>query len=437
MSDMVQSLRERRANVWEQMKVIADKASDENRALSAEEQGSWDAMTDELDKLDQRIKSALDTQQRAKDADDQFNRLHNQGKGKGNGRGGQGGGGTGPGAGQRGGGQGGDGDDAGDELRSWMRGETRNRFFEVKPDPDKPIDWRAVQARALTIGSATAGGDLVPTSFYDRLVQHLIQNSAIMQSGATILNTAGGETIQIPKTTAHSSASLVAEGDTIDESDPVFGQVPLAAFKYGTLIQISRELLDDSGVDLEGYLAMQAGRALGNAFGAHAVTGDGSAKPNGVIHGASLGKTGSTGVSGAFSSDDLIDLFFSVIAPYRKSPAATWMMADSSIANARKLKDTTGQYIWQPGLQAGVPDTIMGKPVLTEPNMAAITTSAKSVLFGDMSQYFVRMAGGIRFERSDDFAFDSDLVTFRALMRADGALVDLTGAVKYYVGGAS
>jgi HK97 family phage major capsid protein len=113
------------------------------------------------------------------------------------------------------------------------------------------------------------------------------------------------------------------------------------------------------------------------------------------------------------------------------------MMADSSIANARKLKDTTGQYIWQPGLQAGVPDTILGKPVLTEPNVAAVGLSNKSVIFGDMSQYFVRLAGGIRFERSDDYAFNTDLVTFRALMRADGALVDLTGAVKTFAGGAS
>lgn len=427
MSEMVKTLRERRANVWEQAKAIADTASDANRDFSAEEQGQWDVLSEEINKLDVRIKSALDTEQRAKDTDDAFNRLHG-GQGKGNGAGNP--------TAQRGAGQGGAVDGAdGDELRSWMRGETGSRYFEVKPAGR--IDWRSVQARALTIGTTTAGGDTVPTSFYDRLVQHLIQNSAIMQSGATVLNTSGGEVIQIPKTTAHSTAAIVTEGGTIAESDPVFGQVPLGAYKYGTLIQISRELLEDTGVDLEGYLAMQAGRALGNAFGAHAITGDGSAKPNGVIHGASLGVTGATGVSGAFSGDNLIDLFFSVIAPYRKSQAATWMMADSSIANARKLKDTTGQYIWAPGLVAGAPDTILGKPVLTEPNMASVATSAKSVLFGDMSQYFVRLAGGIRFERSDEFAFDSDLVTFRALMRADGALVDLTGAVKYYAGGAS
>lgn len=423
MSEMVKKLRERRNNVWEQAKAIADAATEANRNFSAEEQGQWDVLNEEINQLDARIKSALDTEQRAKDTDDAFNRLHG-GQGKGNGGA--------PGAGQRGGGQG---EGEGDELRAWMRGETGTRYYEVKPSGR--VDWRALQTRALTIGSATAGGDLVPTSFYDRLVEHLITNSAIMQSGATVLNTAGGEVIQIPKTTAHSTAAIVTEGGTIGESDPVFGQVPLGAYKYGTLIQISRELLEDTGVDLEGYLAMQAGRALGNAFGTHAITGDGSAKPNGVIHGATLGVTGSTGVSGAFSGDNLIDLFFSVIAPYRKSQAATWMMADSSIANARKLKDTTGQYIWAPGLVAGAPDTILGKPVLTEPNMATIGTSAKSVLFGDMSQYFVRLAGGIRFERSDEFAFDSDLVTFRALMRADGALVDLTGAVKYYAGASS
>lgn len=426
MSEMVKTLRERRANVWEQAKAIADAASEANRNFSAEEQGKWDVLNEEINQLDQRIKSALDTEARAKEADDAFNRLHSsQGKNKGA----QGGAANRHVTAER------DAGDGGDELRAWMRGETRSRFFEVLPEG--PVDWRKVQSRALTVGTTTAGGDTVPTNFYDRLVEHLIQNSAIMQSGATILNTAGGETIQIPKTTAHSTAALVTEGGTIGTSEPTFGQVELGAYKYGALIQISRELLDDTGVDLEGYLAMQAGRALGNAFGAHAITGDGSGKPDGVVHGASLGKTGGTGVSGAFSSDDLIDLFFSVIAPYRKSSAATWMMADSSIATARKLKDTTGQYIWQPGLQAGVPDTILGKPVLTEPNMASVATSAKSVLFGDMSQYFVRLAGGIRFERSDDFAFDTDLVTFRALMRADGALVDLTGAVKYFAGGAS
>jgi HK97 family phage major capsid protein len=142
-------------------------------------------------------------------------------------------------------------------------------------------------------------------------------------------------------------------------------------------------------------------------------------------------------VTGAFTADNLIDLFYSVIAPYRASSSAYWVTKDSSLASIRKLKDTTNQYIWQPSLQAGAPDLLLGKALVTDPNVAAPAVNAKSVIFGDMSQYFVRMAGGVRFERSDDFAFNTDLVTFRCLLRADAALVDLTGAVKVFVGAAT
>ncbi|MCZ7413045.1 phage major capsid protein, partial [Streptomyces sp. WMMC897] len=197
--------------------------------------------------------------------------------------------------------------------------------------------------------------------------------------------------------------------------------------------------------DLEGYLSMQAGRALGNAFGAHAISGDGSGKPRGILTDATAGATGPTGVTGGFGSqstagqgaDLLIELFHSVIAPYRASSSCRWIMNDGTAGTIRKIKTTEGQYIWQPSVIAGTPDTILGKPVLTDPNVPDVALSAESVIFGDMSQYFVRLAGGVRFERSDEFAFNSDLVTFRALMRADSALVDLTGAVKTFTGGAS
>jgi HK97 family phage major capsid protein len=116
-------------------------------------------------------------------------------------------------------------------------------------------------------------------------------------------------------------------------------------------------------------------------------------------------------------------------------------MRDSTAAVIRKIKDSSGgagvgNYLWVPGL-AGAPDTILGKPVVIEPNIAAVATSAKSVVFGDMSAYFVRIAGGVRFERSDEFAFQNDLVTFRAILRGDGILADQSGAVKVYVGAGS
>lgn len=407
MSEIVKRLRDRRTNVWEQAKELADRAADENRAFSAEEQGTWDGLNAELDALDTRIKSALDVEERAKQADEAFERVAGKAAE--------------PGVQQR--------QQGGEELRKFLTGEGP-RAYEVKPAG--PVNFRD-----LSKLTDAAGNNTVPTSFYDRLIAHLIETSAIMQSGATILNTTSGEIIQIPKTTAHSSAALVAETGSISESDPTFGQVELGAYKYGTMVQVSRELLTDTGVDLEGYLAMQTGRALGNAFGTHAVTGTGSSQPRGVVTDATLGVTGGTGVSGAFTADNLIDLFYSVIAPYRMSNACRWIMKDATAGEVRKLKDENGQYLWQPSLVAGAPDTILGKPVLTDPNVAAVATSAKSVLFGDFSQYFIRLAGGVRFERSDDYAFGSDLVSFRALLRADSALVDLTGAVKYFAGGAS
>lgn len=404
MSEVVKRLRERRANVWEQAKGLADRAAEENRQFTGEEEGQWTGLNAELDALDVRIKNVIDGEQRAKDTEDAFAKL--EGKPQ-----------------ERKAGQS-EGQDT--ELRKFLRGEGP-RAYEVQPTAN--LDFRS-----LTKGTATAGGNTVPTSFYDRLIAHLVETAAIMQAGVTVLNTASGETVQVPKTTAHSSAAIVTEGAAISASDPTFGQVPLGAYKYGTLIQVSRELLNDTGVDLEGYLAMQAGRALGNAFGAHAITGTGTGQPRGVVTDATLGVTGSTGVVGAFTADNLIDLHYSVIAPYRQSNACYWLMRDATVGAARKLKDTTGQYLWQPSLQAGAPDMFLGKPVLTDPNVAATALSAKSVLFGDFSQYFVRLAGGVRFERSDDFAFNTDLVTFRALLRADASLVDLTGAVKFFAG---
>lgn len=420
MSDeIVKRLRDRRHQVWDQAKKIASEASDENRAFTAEEQGQWDALNTELDQLDARMKSSLETASRAKATNDEFDRLYKTKES------------------QRGGGPSLSEGEA--ELRAFCRGDAgAPRVFEVRPPAGSRIELR----NTLTKGSLTAGGDTVPTAFYDRLIAHLIQVSGLLQAGVTVLNTGSGEQIQVPKTTAHSTALLTAEAGAITASDPVFGQAALGAFKYGILVQVARELVDDTGVDLEGYLAMQAGRALGNALGADLITGTGSGQPTGLMASTTVGVTGPTGVSGGFGAqgtagqggDALINLFYSVIAPYRSSASCAWLMRDATMAKVRTIQDTTGQYLFQPSLVAGTPDTLIGKPLYSDPFMPAQATGAKSVAFGDLSQYFVRLAGGVRFERSDEFAFGNDLITFRALLRGDGVLVDQTGAVKHFAG---
>ena len=407
MSEVVKRLRERRANVWEQAKAIADTAAEANRAFSGEEESSWTTLNAELDALDSRIKNVLDGEQRAKDTEDAYSKLSGKDV-----------------TGKRGAD-----DSKPDELRDFMAGK-RGHSYEIQPG--RPVDFRT-----LSKLTATAGANTVETSFYDRIIAHLIETAAIMQAGPTVLQTGSGESIQVPKTTAHSTAAIVTEGTAIAASDPAFGQITLGAYKYGLLIQVSRELIADTGADLEGYLSMQAGRALGNAFGAHAITGTGTGQPRGVVTDATLGVTSAAGTAGAPTADNLIDLYYSVLPPYRNSSAARWIVRDSTIGALRKIKDTTGQYLWSPGLVGNTTDTFLGKPVLVDPGVAATGLNARSVIFGDMSQYFVRMVNGVRFERSDDYAFNTDLVTFRALMRADGALVDLTGAVKFLQGAAT
>ncbi|MEU9616944.1 phage major capsid protein [Streptomyces sp. NPDC048209] len=405
MTELIKRLQERRANVWEQAKALLDEAEGrDNPGFTAEEEETYQRLNSDLDSIDARAKAMAEGEQRAKDAEASFATLMakpetvRQDPRKDS------------------------------EMRRWARGEARS--FEVTPP-------EGVAFRDLTKGTATAGGHTVPTTFYGQLMAHLIEVSGIMMAGPNVLNTTSGETIDVPVTTAFSTAAITPEGTAITESDPAFAKRSLGAYKYGVLLQASSELLADTGVSLEAFLSEQAGRALGNAFGVHAITGDGSSKPTGVMTTATTGKTGGTGAAGAFTADDLIDLYYSVIAPYRNSTSCGWLMRDATMAAARKLKDQQGQYLWQPSIQLGVPDTLLGKPVHTDPNVAAVGLGAKSVAFGDFSQYWVRMAGGVRFERSDDYAFNSDLVTYRAIIRADGLLVDQTGAVKVFAGGAS
>jgi HK97 family phage major capsid protein len=415
-SEVAKRLRDRRLNVWNDAKKIAEDAASENRSFTPDEQGRWDAMQEEMSTLDVRIKAVLDTEKRAKEADDAYNSIAEKTETRG----------TNPAHGQ-----------ADTELRKWAKGESGGRAIEFKHDNESrgPINYRVLQ-----YGSGSGASSIVPTDFYDMLIAHLIEVSGIMQCGPTVLNTGGGETLQIPKTTSHTAVTAQSSqaGQLLTAGvDPAFSMQSLSAYKYGVLIQVARELIDDTAVDLLGYLAMQAGRALGNNFGNALVNGTGTGQPTGLLTGtvtSSPGVTGATtGVSGAPSYANLVDLEYSVIAPYRQSRSCYWLAADKTIGGFRKITDTVGRPIWEPSAVLGSPDLLLGKPLVADPFMPALSAGTHfPIVFGDFSQFFVRLVGGVRFERSDDFAFGSDLVSFRAILRGDGALVDQTGAIKAY-----
>jgi HK97 family phage major capsid protein len=195
-------------------------------------------------------------------------------------------------------------------------------------------------------------------------------------------------------------------------------------------------MIEDSGVDITSFLAQQTGNALGFAVNNALTVGTGTLQPTGIVTAAGSGITGGTAVSGAFTADNLIDLVYSVDTAGRTLPGTGWQMNSKSIAAVRKLKDNAGQYLFSPSLSADARDLLLGYPIFENPAMVVPSTSAKSVIFGHLPSYYVRQVGGIRLDRSDDFAFQNDLVTFRATVRLDGNLIQ-TSHVKYFAGGAS
>ena len=273
----------------------------------------------------------------------------------------------------------------------------------------------------------------VPKSFYDQVFDVARLVGPMLDVGQRF-NTSSGEDITYPTLTAYSTATLKAAGSALAESEPTYDSITLGAYKYGLLIPVANELITDAGFDITSHLAQQAGNGLGFAVNAALTTGDGSNKPNGVVTAAGSGITGGTGVSGAFTADNLIDLQYSLDGAARRLPGVAYMANGSTIGAMRKLKDDAGQYLY--AVNVGQPDTFAGYEVVENPAMASVGTGNKSVLFGHMPSYLVRTVGGIQVATSTDYAFNQDVTTFRVMMRVDG---DLTHAshIKTFAGGAS
>lgn len=412
---LISDLKTRRRSVWHEAQALLERASNEKREFTAAEEASWQQMNEDLDLMDQRIHQIEDQEQRGRATEAAFaaigvnvpssRRLS--------------------------------GADA--DLDTAFRNAVLNndpRPIEVT-NPQRRSGYQpGVERRDLL---TTSGSGMTGVTFGNQLVAHMVDSAAILSAGATLLQTDSGETYKVPKSSAFSSAGIITEGSTITESDPTLGSVALSAYKYAFSVQVSTELAEDSAFDLLGFLAQQAGTAIGNGFGAHAITGDGSSKPRGITIDTTLGVTGGTGVTGAFTLDNLIDLYHSVAEPYARSRSAAWLMRNATLGAVRKLKDSQNRPIFSIDAPAGsgASGTLLGRPVYCDPTMPAVALSAKSVVFGAIDRYWVRQVGGLRFQRSDDFAFQNDLITFRAIARLDGALVDTTGAVKHYAGGAS
>lgn len=425
---LLNRMRDRRLDCWAKAKEVAAVAFDEKRAMTGEEERQFKEWDDEISRIDTQVQDIEAGEQRAAAFEQATTRVLGQpaapGIDPGESRGG---------------------------VSPAMSYEQETEEFRklVGKHPGEGLDFPwpstyerrmmtnpgAVETRALAVA-----GVPMPTSFIHQLYTYLVDTSSIRQAGATVISTQTGESILVPRSTVEGTAAWVAEAAAIVGTDPTLSSVTLGSHKAGKLTQVSRELATDVGFDLVGYLAQSSGRNLGILTNAAYVSGTGTTQPLGILNGISIGFTATAGTGATvglptatgsdYAFDVFVDMYHSIIPQYR--PRASWMMNDTTIKLVRKVKDTLGRYIWEPSLQAGVADTIMGKPVYANPALPLIGVSITgSILFGDFSAYYIRDVTPLRFERSDEYAFNTDQISFRALMRTDGALVD-ANAVKAY-----
>lgn len=279
---------------------------------------------------------------------------------------------------------------------------------------------------ALKIGSDAEGGYLVPDEYEKTLVEGLEEEN-IFRKIATVISTSSGDR-KIPVVATKGTASWVDEEGAIPESDDAFGQVSIGAYKLGTLIKVSEELLNDSVFDLESYISKEFARRIGAREEDAFFNGDGSGKPVGIFNATGGAEVGVNAASAtAITADELIDLFYSLKAPYRKN--AVWVINDATVKAIRKLKDNNGNYLWQPALTANTPDTILGRPVFTSSYVPTIAAGAKTIAFGDFSYYWVADRQSRSFKRLSELYAATGQVGFMATQRVDGKLI-LPEAIK-------
>lgn len=386
-------LREKRAKLWDATKAFLDSKRNDNGLLSAEDTNTYEKMEDdvmslgkEIDRLDRQAAIDLELSKATSTAIRNTPNAHIDDEKTGR---------------------------ASDEYTQAFWNSMRNKSsFDIQ--------------NSLKIGTDSEGGYLVPDEFERTLVEGLLEEN-IFRTLAKVITTSSGDR-KIPVVASRGTASWVDEEGVIPESDDAFSQVSIGAYKLGTIIKVSEELLNDSVFNLQAYIAKEFARRIGSKEEEAFFIGDGTGKPTGIFNTTGGGELGVTAAAqSALKLDEILDLFYSLKSPYRKK--ATFMMNDATVKEIRKLKDGNGQYIWQPSITAGEPDTILNRPVKTSSYVPTLEAGAKAIAFGDFGYYWVADRQGRSFQRLNELYAATGQVGFKATQRVDGKLI-LPEAIK-------
>ena len=379
----VKDLIEKRAKVWDAAKSFVDTHEKENGVLCAEDAATYDRMEKEIEDLT----AAIDRQQRAEAREAEFSKPVNAPL---------------------------TGRPAKQEVDEKV-GRASNAY---KEDFGAHLRGQRLVHNVLSEGVQADGGYLVPEEFERQIVTGL-DEANVVRGLAKVITTSAER--KIPVAATHSTAAWTAENGAYTPSDPSFDQKTIDAFKLTDLVKVSIELLQDSMFDLESYIASEFARAFGIAEEEAFCVGTGTGQPTGIFT-ANGGQVGVTAASStAVTADELISLVYALKSPYRRN--AKFLANDATISAIRKLKDGNGVYLWQPSLQAGEPDKLLGYDLYTSPYVPTVASDALTVAFGDFKNYWIADRAGRTVQRLNELYSTNGQVGFVATERVDGKVI--------------
>lgn len=378
-------LREKRAKAWEATKAFLDSHRQPNGTLSAEDDAAYTKMEQDITDLGREIarlerQEALDAEL-SKPVSKPLTDKPQQVKGE-------------------------------ETEKQGRSAKAYKEDFGLLMRGKRPVN------NVLSESPEVNGGYLVPTEF-ERFIVDTLKEENVMRQLCKVITTASER--KIPVAATHTVAAWTAENAAFSESNPTFDQKTIDAFKLTDLVKISSELLEDSAFDLEEYIAREFAYAFGAAEEQAFCVGTGTGQPTGLFtaNGGTVGVTAAA--TNAITTDEIIGLIYALKAPYRKN--AKFLMHDSTVAALRKLKDSNGQYLWQPSAQAGQPDKLLGYEIHTSPYVPTIAAGALSVAFGDFQNYWIADRQGRTVQRLNELYSTNGQVGFVGTERVDGRII--------------
>jgi HK97 family phage major capsid protein len=371
---------EKRSNTAKAMRDMLDLAKGEKRSLIADEKVKYDNMVAEIERLDEEEKreSAL------RKIEAKLNEIPEP-------------------------------QTTGKEERSTIdpKIEQRREFREFLAKGKIP------EERVMTTETGSTGGFLIPEIFADMLLEYA-KNDAIIRSLATVKRWRGDGAF--PVVSAFGTSYLVGEGDEVTTTTITIGQQTVSGFQLMWRTEVPVKLINNSAYDLESVLMRAWAKSNSNLEEGYWADGAGTTTPIGLTAAGTDGTD--TAANNAIAADDVVTWYYDLPQAYRNN--ASWIFADATVARIRKIKNpvnTSGatNYVWMPGL-AGVPDTLMGRPIYASAGMPAFAAGASVGVFGDISQYQIVEFGSPKMIRDPYTVATYNQVRFVGARLVDAAL---------------